>query len=182
MHHQQQCTWLTCSDSRSQLLFAHITACIEGLSSGPSLPLHSVWSCFHFLLPFYWKQCTYSPDFQTKTLMMARNFYTEFPGLSRRRLKLNCTHLRIPTWGVFSVLNARRLFVLAPPVFNFRVPTICVNVCEWVKFLLILWKYHRDLTHCISLEQCSILRRRQKTLKAEDVPQIYFGNITDRQS
>lgn len=47
------------------------------------------------------------------TLIMARNFYTKPPGLSRERLRfLNCPHLHILTCRRFSMLAARRLICL----------------------------------------------------------------------
>lgn len=128
------------------------------------VPLLLYCTYFPLCLPIFFKVVHMFPivymfgtDSQKHLCWWQRNFYTKLLlGLSRKKLsKLNCPLLHVGYGGRFSMLTARRLFVLATLAFDFRYQK-CVRVRLCVFFRL-LWKCHRDLPHCIGPEQYCIL-------------------------
>lgn len=180
MHHQQKCICFTWYSETLQLPFIHFR-----FISHRYLELKASCRRFALLLQIYVRLCDFFPRLipiflkavhifpnvwhrlSETTPMMVRKFYTKlFLGLSReKRSSLNCPHLHILTWEDFPHMLPGGYLSWHQQRLTLGIKK-CVRVCVWGKFFLLLWKCHRDLPRCISLEQYCILKYRWKVLKA----------------
>lgn len=111
----------------------HITLYVSGFLQ--ALKLYSRYTCMRSPTPPpYLAICLETlhmlPRLSKTTPIMARNFCTKPPGLSREGLSfLNCPHLHILTWRRFSMLAARRLICLGTTSVGLRYQKMCLSVC-----------------------------------------------------